>query len=305
MNKFWQFIKRPRGPLLAIIYFLTAVFSVVSIVVAIKGEKVACKILTYPVYAVAAILLFYSVYTLVIYWNFLKEKIENLLKSNRFADAVMSNYGYKTTLFSFISTAVTLVFVAMNLIGAIKYKIFWYAALSIYYFILVVLRGGILAVYKGYRKKYPTATKNGRIVKWKIHFFVGAFLVLLELSMAVVVTVTVTSDHPVKSGMIMAIYTAAYAFYKMGAAIYNVIKATKHSNPVIQAIRNLNFADACMSIFSLTVLMTATFGDSGGMIYINAATGFFCLAAVVATSSIMIVRADKNLKQLKGMNNGR
>lgn len=288
-----------------IMYFLTVVFSVVSIIIAIKGEEVKYKILTYPVYAVAAILLFYTIYTLVIYWNFLKEKTKNLLKSNRFTNSVMTNYGYKTTLFSLFSTVVTLVFVAMNLISAIKYKIFWYAALSIYYCILLVLRGGILAIYKGYRKKYPTTTKNGRIVKWKIHLFVGAFLVFLELSMAVVVTVMITSDRPVKSGMIIAIYTAAYAFYKMGMAVYNVVKATKHSNPVIQAIRNLNFADACMSIFSLTVLMTATFGDNGAMIYINAATGFFCLAAVVATSSIMIVRADKNLKQLQGINNGR
>ncbi|MDE7330497.1 MAG: hypothetical protein K2N30_05390, partial [Clostridia bacterium] len=79
----------------------------------------------------------------------------------------------------------------------------------------------------------------------------------------------------------------------------NLVKAHKSSNPVTQALRNLNFADACMSVVSLTVLMISTFDGasaSAEMNYVKSTVGFAACVAVIAIAVIMIVKASKKLK---------
>lgn len=303
MNKLWAFFKRPKGAFLAVVYFLTVVFSALSVFLAIitaDTYNALLQAISYLVYALAAVLLFYAVYAIVLYAPRLKESVTDFLQNNKFTKKIMESYGYKTTLFSLFSTAITLTVVAMNVVSAVRYKRFWFAALAGYYLTLLIFRGMIL-FFNDRRIKSKTSNEKGKIIgAWKIYLFVGAFLVLLELSMAVVVTTMLRSKRPTDSGEILAISTAAYAFYKMGMAIYNVFKARRFKLPVAQAIRNVNFADACMSIFSLTVLLTETFGETTNVIYIKAITGFGCLASVIAVASIMIVRANKNIKRLIG-----
>ncbi len=85
----------------------------------------------------------------------------------------------------------------------------------------------------------------------------------------------------------------------MGMAIYNLFKARKFDNPIVQALRNLNLADACMAVVSLTVLMISTFDDgtSGdSMLYIKSAVGFVACAVIIIMAVAMIVSASKKLK---------
>ncbi|MDE6274686.1 MAG: hypothetical protein K2L87_06535, partial [Clostridiales bacterium] len=98
----------------------------------------------------------------------------------------------------------------------------------------------------------------------------------LEFAMAGAVTQMMLSERPAQGGEIMAISTAAYTFYKIIMATYNLIKARKLSNPVTQSLRNLNFADACMSVVSLTVLMISTFDSEDttmAMLFVKATFG--------------------------------
>lgn len=66
--------------------------------------------------------------------------------------------------------------------------------------------------------------------------------------MAAAVTETVLSRRAADFDEITAIANAAYTFYKMTMAIVNLVRAKRFSDPVVQALRNVNFADACMAI---------------------------------------------------------
>lgn len=302
MNKVLEFLKKPRGAFLIAIYFLTVVFSVLSIFSAIaEAESGFLKIASYIVYALAAVLLFYTVYTIVVYAPWLKERVIAFLKTNKWTKNVMESYGYKTAVFSLFSTAITLTVVIINAVAAVRYRLFWYAALATYYLTLLIFRGVILLSGRRIGRRNISVTGPKSVGAWKIYLFVGAFLALLELSMAIVVATMLNNDRPFKSSEVIAITTAAYAFYKMSMAIYNIFKARRFRLPVVQAIRNLNFADACMSIFSLTVLLTSTFGgDEKNVTIIKTATAALCLLAVILTAAIMIFRAKINIKRLLG-----
>lgn len=298
-NRFLQWLKRPHGVFLWLIFLCVVVFSVLSVVVAVKGTE-RYGVAAYLLFAAAAIFLGYGVYAAVIYVPHAKIAFKKCLGRYKFTAKIMDNYGFKTAVFSLCSFAFTVAFATMNLVSAIRYRLVWYAAIAAYYFILLVFRGGIIFADRKYRKELGENTEKYGRVKWKIYLAGGAVLVVLEFAMAVAVTQTVLSRRPMHKGEIMTIANAAYTFYKMTMAVYNLLKARKFRDPVVQALRNINFADACMSIVSLTVLMLSTFGDPDGMMFIKAGTGFAACATIIAMASVMIVSAYKKLTERKG-----
>lgn len=301
-NRFLKWLKRPRGVGLVAVYIFTLAAIIASIaVVSVSGGKYT-EIVAYALFAATAVSLGYSIYTIVIYAPSIKQKIIKTLKKRKLTAAITEHYGTKTLFFALISLAMTLFFAIINGISAIKYKSLWYGALFGYYVMLILFRAGITISAHKCGKLYADDEKKTELCGWKIYLAGGAFLVILDLSMAAVVTQMMIFGRPTQSGQIMAIGNAAYTFYKAATAISNIIKARRFDNPVTQALRNVNFADACMSVASLTVIMVSTFGGDGDlkMTYVKAAVGFFACALIIATSSIMIIKANKKIKELKG-----
>lgn len=302
-DAFRNFIKRPHGVVLAIVYILTviAVAAAVTLTIAWKDGTVY-EVLSYAVYAVAALFLGYSVYTFVIYVPKIKSAVLDLLRRHAFTSNLVDNYQFKTVVFSLVSFVMTCAFAIMNLVSAIRYELIWYYAISAYYFVLLVLRGGIsYAELRSKKELEGIALEKRRLT---IYLSGGIVLLLLEIAMAAAVTEMMLSRRPLQTGMIYTIANAAYTFYKMGMAIYNLVRASRLRDPVVQSLRNINFADACMSIVSLTVLMLATFGTDNAMIATRACVGFSACVAIIVLAVVMIVRGTKGLKKLKGSNNG-
>lgn len=298
-KKLWEWIKRPRGFGLAAFYVVAAFCIAGAIVSSICGQEWGNGAVAYVFYALAAVTLGYTVYTAVIFLPAAKRKITEKLKTNKFAANVMEDYGFKTKVFALLSFGVTVAFAAMNLASAVRYGLVWYGALAAYYFVLASFRGGVLFAYKKCARKFGADAEAYEKSKWKIYLASGAFLVLLEGAMVGAVTQMMLSERPTQSGEIMAIANASYTFYKIVMAVCNLVKARKLSDPVTQSLRNLNFADACMSVVSLTVLMLSTFDaadTAGAMRNMKYIVGFVVCASIIAMAAFMIVRADKKLK---------
>lgn len=300
-NRFTKMLKRPHGAFLILVYLLTLTFIVLSIVFAFNMDKGGVySIVSYVCYAFATISLGYSIYTIVVYTPILKKKILDLLQRNKITANILDNYGYKTFVFSIFSALTTLLFAVMNLVSAIKYRLIWYSAISAYYFILMIFRGGILLWDTRNKRNYGADSIEYKNKKWTIYRSGGITLLFLEIAMIVAVTEMMISRRPMQTGEIMAIANAAYTFYKVGMAIYHIVKARQFDDPISQSLRNVNFADACMSVVSLTVLMLSTFGGADSLIYIKASVGFFVCASIIALAIIMITQAQKQITRIKG-----
>lgn len=301
LKKLWEWIKRPHGWVLIPFYLFTAICIAGAIVFSIVGQGTDYDFVAYIFYGLAAVTLGYTVYTVVIFVPLIKEKIVKKLKSHTFTSNVLEDYDFKTTVFALLSFAVTVAFATMNLVSAIRYRLIWYGAIAAYYFVLILFRGGVLLAYKKCAQKFSENPEKYEKSKWGIYLASGAFLVLVEFAMVGVVTQMMLSERPTQSGEIMAISNAAYTFYKIVMAIYNLVKSRQLSNPVTQSLRSLNFADACMSIVSLTVLMVSTFdeGSTVEMQYVKYVVGFVVCALIIAMAAYMIIRANKKLNELR------
>lgn len=295
-KKFSDLIKRPRGVFLAAVYFLAAVFIALSIVFTVAGPKnEIVGVLIYGLYGVTAVFFGYSVSTLVVYAPKIRKSVGERIKKHAFLANVAENYGLKTLVFSCFSLVITLAFVAVNLASAIIYGLVWYYAVAAYYFVLLAFRGGILLADFRCRKKYVGDDAAMKNAKRRIYLAGGAVLLVLEIAMVFAVTEMMLSRRPVGGNEIIAIANATYTFYKMTMAVLNLVRAKRFSDPVVQALRNVNFADACMAVASLTVIMLSTFGGGEDLAFIalRACVGFAACAVTIVLAVIMIVKGSR------------
>jgi len=91
---------------------------------------------------------------------------------------------------------------------------------------------------------------------------------------------------------------ATYAFWKLGNSIYNIIKARKHNDCTIQSIKNINFADALVSILALQTALLDTFGGDYNPFLPNLLTGVAVSITIIGVGILMIVRGQANLKKI-------
>lgn len=208
-------------------------------------------------------------------------------------------YGLRTTVFALISLCITVAFAVLSGVIAVKERSLWYGALAIYYMLLILFRAATIAADRLSKRHCANETAYAG-ARNKIYLGCGVFLVIVQVAMCLAVTQMVMYGMPARGGTIYAIATAAYAFCKITMAVVHLMRAKKYADPVGRALRNLNFADACMSMASLTVLMLSVFdkGENGTFsIAIKACAGFAACIAVLFVASAMIVKAAHAVKE--------
>ncbi|MDE5896311.1 MAG: hypothetical protein K2H43_00690, partial [Clostridia bacterium] len=227
-------------------------------------------------------------------------KIKERVKQNKYGKRFLERYEFKTAVMAVLSLAVNVAFAVMNGVSGVLYSSIWFGALAAYYVALILFRGGVIFSDAKSRIRHADDEAGYRRAQTKIYLGSGAFLVIVGIAMCVAVTQTVLSKRPTQSGEIMAIATAAYAFFKITMAIINLVRAKSHGNPVVQSLRNINFSNACMSMVSLTVLLIETFDDGtetpSKMLAMKALAGFAACALTLGMATFMIVQACKKLK---------
>ena len=136
----------------------------------------------------------------------------------------------------------------------------WFLAIGIYYALLSIVRFAVLR-HKGNRRL---------IVR-----FTGIMLIALSLSLVGTVILAFVKDRGTVFPLIAMLAIATYTFTKITLATIKWIKARKSKSAKMLTLRNISFANALVSIYSLQRSMLVSFdGMTATEIRImNAATG--------------------------------
>lgn len=189
----------------------------------------------------------------------------------------------KLALISLISN---IAFSVYNIVFGALSGSWWLLAVGLYYVILSVVRFAVIL-----------SKKRGRFITR----FTGGMLISLSLPLAVTVFLSVVGDRGHKFDIIPMIAIATYAFTKITLATIKLIKSRHSGSPRLITLRNISFADAFVSIFSLQRSMLVSFeGMSGAEITVmNACTGS-AVCIIVFLLGLNLV-SDKHLlfKSLK------
>ncbi|MGN0823927.1 MAG: hypothetical protein ACI4MB_02525 [Candidatus Coproplasma sp.] len=295
MKKFLSFLKLP--PVWFLIVWLTITLCAIA-------AAVACMVLTvgvinYLFYAISALSLGYLIYLIVVTAPKIKGGIKAALQKRKFTNKLMNQYSFRTVVFAVGSFILSAAYVAFNGVMGVISRSVWHGSLAAYYLLLAVMRGGVLNFHR--KKDKLLKEREGQDIKaLKTYRLCGVGLIVLPVALSAAILHMVLGKNTFQRYGYTIYVSALYAFYKIIMAVYNAVKAKKTNDAVIGALRNINLADAFVSILAL---QTAMFNEFGGdlqfKLQMNAATGAIACALTAALGVAMIVSANKKLKVIK------
>lgn len=213
------------------------------------------------------------------------------------------DYDFRTVVFAAVSFLISVAISGFDFILALMGGSIWYGALAAYYFCLAFLRGSILfnrrRAFKKGEKEFERKRRDARS-----YYIVGWLLNVLILALSVAVLQMVRDNRTFQYAGVMIFAAAAYAFYKIVMAIVNLFRVRATDDYTVRAIRNINFADALVSILALQTAMLQTFSEEGTTInapLFNAITGAAVCLTVFAIALQMIIKGQKRMEEL-GLN---
>lgn len=277
-------------------YLLTVVFiatALLMLLVDFKNNPLA--IVAYVSFALAAIFLSYTVYTVIIYAPGLKGRILSFLHRYELTRRLMHNWGFRTVVSSTVSFFIGIVNSVFNAYLGISERSIWFGALAAYYIFLALIRSGLLLHHRKKRNYESEA-----LLRARKYLRCGVLLLILNAALSSAIAQMIFDDRSFnyKDWLIYAF--AAYAFYKITMSVINVIKAGRQDDLTIQAIRQVNIVDSAVSILALQTALLHTFGDSSIDISLfNTLTGSAISIFSIWLSIYMIVRGNKFIKEIK------
>ena len=287
----WNKIKNPHGIWLVLFYvFFTLVTAGTIVLVCLIQKQTVWH---YILYAIAAIMLTYFVYTMVIFVPKMKAGIIRSMQKHKFTNKLLEDYGYRTIVFSVISFILNVAYISFVLVMAIMSRTAWYFTITVYYVVLAFMKGNVF--YS--KRKYGTEVKEAKALR-----FSGIMFVLMTIVFSGVIVLIYKANHYFEYAGLLIYAVAAFTFYKLTLGIINIFKARKHDSLYVQNIRNINLANALISIIMLQVALFQAFSPESNLGFANALTGAGVSAIILFLGILMIVKANKRLKQIKNEN---
>lgn len=187
----------------------------------------------------------------------------------------------KTLKFSLFSLLFNLAFSAYHIVFGVLTHSWWFLTVGVYYAILSSVR---FAVLMAKTEKSSTAK------------LAGVMLMVQSLPLSGTVILSFMKDRGTVFHEIVMITIAVYAFTKITIASVNLIKSRKITSSRLITLRNVSFADAFVSIFSLQRSMLVSFGDmpEASIRMMNIATGS-AVCVIVFLLGLNLVRNKKLL----------
>jgi len=282
---------------LALVYALTVLVCGFSIAVAILTTLDRCKpwlaIIGYVSYGVATVLLTYAVYTLVTVLPKQFRAVKGKLRSHKYIGKLMENYELRTVIFAVFSVAVTLAFVAYHAVASWLYHSVWFGALATYYIILLIIRGGIV-LYHGKHRKREREKERG-IRKYRA---CGIGLMITISALSATIWEMVQNGAATRRAGLMIYVVATYTCYKIAMSIVHFIKAKKQDDYTVDALRNVNLADAAVALLAMQASMLQEFSETGLPIF-NILTGAGVCLFVFGLGLYMVIRSQRFKREVQ------
>ena len=143
----------------------------------------------------------------------------------------------------------------------------WFITVGAYYTVLAITRFSVLQVKRKAKDNYDTVLFARRIT--------GILLVVLSFCIVGVNIMSAVKDRGTAYHEIVMIAIATYTFTKITVAIIGMVKTKRADLPVLQTLRNISLADACVSIYTMQRSMLVSFPgmEAADILLLNIFTG--------------------------------
>ncbi|MDY2888073.1 MAG: hypothetical protein SOU19_00730 [Candidatus Caccosoma sp.] len=190
---------------------------------------------------------------------------------NKFLNKYSSDYEYRFIVNTIISFVFTIFFAFYNLLIGIYYKTQFNISISVYYFLLIIIR--IVAFVNELKER-----KNNKPYKG-LNVIQAIIMLLMNISLFAPVTIMVFGKRVVNYGTISAITVATYTTFKVISTIIAYFKKKKYTIINIKMFKTIKLQDSLLSSLTLQNTLVMTFNKEA----------FESIQTLIAISSFLIV----------------
>lgn len=295
-QKFKNFIRRP-GKWIWAFYGALLFFALASVLLAVFVN--GANPLSYALYAAMLALLIYCICVSV---RPAREHVRAFVARHELTSRLAADYGFRTFAFSLAGLAVCAVYGLYLAVAGLVLHSAWHGFFAGYYMVLTCLRGAVIYGKLRTDKRYggrPGCEGIAKRARIKLYLGCGAMFIVLAVAFTALAGILIFSGRPSMFGVYGAITMAAYTFYKIIVSAINALKTKKLRDFTLQALRNISFADALVSVFALQIAMEATFGgtEDQSMHTLNIVMGIAVFAFTLGLGIYMMVRSAAELRR--------
>lgn len=222
--------------------------------------------------------------------------LKNIKEKNKYINRYVADAHWRVKISLLGTVSLNILYVFMQLASGILYRAAWFYALAVYYALLIIMRVFLL---RNTSKTIPGRNKLSEFYRYR---FCGFLLLVMTQALALIVFYIVRRNRGYNYHPIHTIAMAAYTFTSLTMAIINVIKYRKFESPLMSAAKAISLASAAVSMLSLETAMLTAFGEQKNPEFrqvMTAITGVAVCAFVMLMAIYMIMRANKQIKQIK------
>ena len=167
----------------------------------------------------------------------------------------------------------------------------WFGTIAAYYLVLSLARLWLLRAMK--RGSGP---EDG----WRLHARCGWLLLALTIVISGISALVIYTDNGPRYPGVMIYAFAAYAFFTLYMAVWNVLKFRRLKNPLYSAAKALSLATAIVSLYFMQTAMLRQFGEDAAFQHTMNALSGGAAALLVLGIAIAMIWADRKAKKCKG-----
>lgn len=200
---------------------------------------------------------------------------------------------FRTHVSLYLSLAINLLFVAINLLSYLLYRSMWFIVLAVYYSTLAGMRFVLLRFMRG------GGLGRDRLGELKSARFCGFILLVMNFALfgAVLMILYVNKGFSYHGTLIYAV--AAYTFYYVVHAAINLFKFRIYNSPVLSAAGVITLSAALVSMLALETALLSRFGaemSAADKWWMIALTGAGIGIAVIVMSGRIITQTTKEIR---------
>jgi len=221
---------------------------------------------------------------------------KTLKHENKFLQRWFSDVHLRINISLYGSLIWNITFAIFQLALGFYFKSFWFYSMFAYYVMLGIIRFYLLK----YTRKYKANEQEQ--IELKKYIISGWLLLAMNLTLGVIVFFMVYWNKTFYHHMITTIAMAAYTFFTFTFAIINLIKYKKYKSPVYSAAKSISLINGAVSMLTLETTMLTTFGTNNSPLFSQimlSATGIAVIGFAITMDIIMIIKGNKQIKEIK------
>lgn len=209
------------------------------------------------------------------------------------AERRKKDFNFKTLTNAAVSFFLTATFALYNGFLGIYYGSMWNGCICVYYILLAVTRGVIPVTERKNRER----AENADAYRRRTFKITAVVILVMNLALAIPISLMVLNSRPVNMGLIPAIAMAAYTTYKVVMASVNIRRMKRSSNILVRELRTINFIDALVSVLTLqnTLIIVNQTEESGDMFILTAISSAVIYLVILVLSVWRIVKESKTV----------